>query len=56
MMRPTRVNTPRTGWKPELLQDDNRGLSMWFASRLDARAVVRRVCREIEQRGLNGNK
>lgn len=37
----------RTGWPPGLLQDDSRKLSEWFASRLDAREVVRRVCAEI---------
>jgi len=37
----------RTGWPPGLLQDDCRELFAWFASRLDARALVRRRCAEI---------
>ena len=41
--------TDRTGWPPGLLQDDCRALSMWFASRVDARWQVRRVAWEIEQ-------
>lgn len=32
----------RTGWDNGLCQDYCRKLSMWFASRLDAREVVRR--------------
>ena len=40
--------TPRkTGWPPGLLQDDDRKLHKWFASRMDARRVVRQVCEEI---------
>jgi hypothetical protein len=31
----------KTGWPPGLLQDDSTGLSRWFASRLDARWVLR---------------
>jgi hypothetical protein len=31
-----------TGWDTGLCQDYNRKLSLWFASRLDARAVIRR--------------
>ncbi len=31
-----------TGWNNGLCQDYNRKLHLWFASRLDARAVVRR--------------
>lgn len=38
----------RTGWPPGLLQDDSRELSRWFASRPDARRVVRAVAAEIE--------
>jgi hypothetical protein len=34
---------PRTGWPPGLLQDDCKKLSRWFASRIDARWVVRMV-------------
>ena len=32
----------RTGWDNGLCQDYDRGLALWFASRLDAREVVRR--------------
>lgn len=39
----------KTGWPPGLLQDDHPLLSKWFASRLDARHIVRQVCREIAQ-------
>lgn len=39
----------RTGWPPGLLQDDCRALSRWFASRPDARRIVREVAREIER-------
>lgn len=35
------------GWPARLLQDDSRKLAQWFASRLDARHVVRKVCQEI---------
>lgn len=38
-----------TGWPPGLLQDDSLRLSDWFASRVDARWTVRRVCAEIER-------
>lgn len=38
-----RVKGGKTGWPPELLQDDSRQLSKWFASRLDARYVLRSV-------------
>ena len=31
-----------TGWAGGLCQDANKKLSIWFASRLDARAVLRR--------------
>jgi hypothetical protein len=31
----------KTGYEPGLLQDDSRGLSRWFASRMDARWVLR---------------
>ncbi len=39
-----------TGWPPDLLQDDCRKLHKWFASRIDARWVVRQVCIEIERK------
>lgn len=32
----------KTGWPPALLQDDSRKLHKWFASRLDARYVIRK--------------
>lgn len=37
-----------TGYPPGLLQDDDPRLSKWFASRPDARRIVRGVCKEIE--------
>ena len=40
----------KTGWPAGLLQDDDKKLSQWFASRLDARWVIRRVCDEIEEK------
>jgi hypothetical protein len=39
----------KTGWPPGLLQDDDKKLSRWFASRIDARWTVRRVADEIKQ-------
>jgi hypothetical protein len=33
----------KTGWPPGLLQDDCAKLSRWFASRPDARYVVRKL-------------
>lgn len=48
-MRKRRLPDPiKTGWPPGLLQDDSRGLSMWFASRVDARETIRRVFRKDE--------
>ena len=44
---------PKTGYPPGLLQDDSSELSKWFASRLDARRVVRSVCKEIEDERLH---
>lgn len=38
---------PSTGWKNGLMQDECQALAQWFSTRLDARAVVRRVCAEI---------
>jgi hypothetical protein len=43
---------PMTGYPPGLLQDDDPQLSKWFASRPDARRVVRSVCKEIEDERL----
>jgi hypothetical protein len=37
------MNQERTGWPPGLLQDDSRPLSRWFASRPDARYVIRKL-------------
>lgn len=37
---------PKTGWPPGLLQDDSRQLSLWFASRIDARETIRNVFRK----------
>ena len=42
-----------TGYPPGLLQDDDPQLSKWFATRLDARRVVRSVCKEIEDERLH---
>ena len=42
----------KTGWPPALLQDDDRKLHKWFASLLDAREVVRKVCTEIERKKM----
>lgn len=33
----------KTGWPTGLLQDDCKALAKWFASRMDARYVVRRM-------------
>jgi hypothetical protein len=44
---------PMTGYPPGLLQDDDPQLSKWFATRLDARRVVRSVCKEIEDEQLH---
>jgi len=38
---------PKTGWAPGLLQDDERKLSIWFASRPDARQRVREAVAHI---------
>lgn len=45
-MRPD-ANGGKTGSRPGLLQDDSLKLTNWFASRVDARHTVRRVCNEI---------
>lgn len=42
-----------TGWPPGLLQDDSRKLSDWFASRIDARHTVRKVCAEIQRKRMS---
>jgi hypothetical protein len=43
-----RLKGGKTGWPPGLLQDDNANLSKWFASRPDARHVVRSMLDEHE--------
>lgn len=43
-------NGGKTGWPPGLLQDDCKGLSRWFASRPDAREVLRRGLHEMMAR------
>lgn len=42
----------KTGWPPGLLQDDSKKLTNWFSSRIDARWVVRQVCREIAEKRM----
>ena len=37
-----KINGGKTGHPPGLLQDDSRKLHKWFASRLDARHVIRK--------------
>ena len=41
-----------TGYPPGLLQDDDPRLSKWLASRLDARRIVREVCKEMQMSDL----
>lgn len=43
------MTTP-TGWDTGLCQDYSRGLALWFASRLDARHVIRRWFGEQRKR------
>lgn len=50
--RMRRAAVVTTGRMPELLQDCDRKLSMWFASRPNARWQVRDVCRGIMSAGL----
>jgi hypothetical protein len=47
--RPAPAPTPpKTGWPPPaLMQDDDRALFRWFASRLDARQRVREAAAAI---------
>lgn len=49
MTHPAMTDKP-TGWDTGLCQDYNRALSKWFASRLDARHVLRRVFGEQRKR------
>lgn len=44
------MDRDRTGWPPGLLQDDSKELSRWFASKPDARHIVRQVCKEIGEK------
>lgn len=46
----------RTGWPPGLLQDDSRGLSRWFASKVDARRRVREAVASIKNSLTNEGK
>ncbi len=46
----------KTGWPPHLLQDDSKKLTNWFASRIDARWTVRKVCAEIRAARLEREK
>lgn len=47
MKVPGNLNGGKTGWPPGLLQDDDRKLSRWFASRPGARRLVEQRCAEI---------
>ena len=38
----------KTGWPPGLLQGDNRLLGRWFADRIDARYVLRKMLDELQ--------
>jgi hypothetical protein len=38
-VKSSELNGGKTGWPPQLLQDDCSRLSRWFASRIDARYV-----------------
>lgn len=42
-----KMNVPRTGWLDGLCQDYDNRLFKWFASRIDARYVLRKVCAGI---------
>lgn len=45
-----------TGWPAGLMQDDCRELSLWFASKPDARRIVREVIKEIKMTDQTWNK
>ena len=45
-----RQDVKKTGWPVGLLQDDDNRLSKWFASRPDARHVVRRNIKEHNEK------
>lgn len=40
-MTPEIERLAKTGWPPGLSQDDDRKLNRWFASKPDARRIVR---------------
>lgn len=42
--------TEKTGWPPGMLQDDDRALSRWFASRPNAMQEARMVADELSRR------
>lgn len=42
MPTPSMTDKPVTGWDTGLCQDYSHALSKWFASRMDARHVLRR--------------
>ena len=44
--RKASLNVKKTGWPEGLLQDDSKELSKWFASKLDARYIVRKNLNE----------
>lgn len=50
MTNPAMTDKPVTGWDTGLCQDYSRALSKWFASRLDARHVLRRFFGEQRKR------
>ena len=44
------MTAEKTGWPPGMLQDDDKKLSQWLASRPDARLRAREVAAEIAYR------
>ena len=46
-----RQDIKKTGWPEGLLQDDDRRLSRWFASRPDARYVLRQQLAKQNETG-----
>lgn len=44
--------TVKTGWPAGLMQDDERNLSRWFASRPDARREAREVAAQIQDMNM----
>jgi len=43
----SKYDVVKTGWPPGLLQDDDRRLSGWLASRPPARLLARQAAQEI---------